>query len=43
MVLEVDPLVSDKARDLCLNIINPVSVEIKKDYNQKDRILLART
>ncbi|MCG9478911.1 MAG: peptide chain release factor N(5)-glutamine methyltransferase [Actinomycetia bacterium] len=43
LVLEVDPLVSDKARDLCRNIINPVSVEIKKDYNQKDRILLART
>jgi len=42
LLLEVDPLVSEKAAELCQQAINPVSIEIKKDYNQKDRVLIAR-
>jgi len=42
LILEIDELVSEKVKNLCTAVYGSAAVEIKKDYNKKERMLVAR-
>ncbi|MGM0366161.1 MAG: peptide chain release factor N(5)-glutamine methyltransferase [Actinomycetota bacterium] len=42
LVLEIDELVAEEVKKQCIKAYGLVTVEIKKDYNKKDRMIIAR-